>query len=183
MVQDVRSSSCARESVEDIDRDGKVVSYPFWQGHFFSIGWARTRGSWAWQERNPSGSWFPCYWQGSIEILVSGILMFSPISFFISSSSSSVFFLYRLSLIHRFIGKLPFLLSATLFCLSFNFPIFSAKQARGEIDVIPSILCLIGFPSFRGNFAVSLFFLDFFLLVRRILRVSRKYLLGIYFPI
>lgn len=77
--------------------------------------------------------------------------MFSPISFFISSSSSSVFFLYWLSLIHRFIGKLPFLLSATLFCLSFNFPIFSAKQTRGEIDVIPSILCLIGFPSFRGT--------------------------------
>lgn len=103
--------------------------------------------------------------------------------FFISSSSSSVFFLYRLSLIHRFIGKLPFLLSATFFCLSFNFPIFSAKQAPGEIDVIPSILCLIGFPSFRGNFAVFLFFLDFFLLVRRIFRVSRKYLFGIYFPI
>lgn len=104
--------------------------------------------------------------------------MFSPISFFLFYFFFVFLrlFLYRLSLIQRFIGKLSFLLSATFFCLSFNFPIFSAKQARGEIDVIPSILCLIGFPSFRGNFAVFLFFLDLFLFVRRIFRVSLWYL-------
>lgn len=110
---------------------------------YFSISWARTWGSWAWQ---------------SIRILISVLLAGSKSScqgFSCFSLSFYIFYILYIFFIATFFSRFSFhkylffierfpYYSATLFCLSFNFPIFSIKRGRSEVDA--SILCLIGFP-------------------------------------
>lgn len=127
---EVRAFSHSPESLKDIERDGislsltESISSP-------SVGREREEVG----PGNPSGSWFPSYWQAR-NLRVRDFHVFHyPLYIFLS-------LFLQISLFYL---SFPYY-SATLFCLSFNFPIFSIKRGRGEVDAVSSILCLIGFP-------------------------------------
>lgn len=88
---------------------------------------------------NPSGSWFPSYWQDR-NLRVRDFHVFHyPLyiyiyTFFIALLLSLVFLFYKYLF---FIERFPYY-SATLLCLSFNFPILPIKRGRGEVDAVSS---------------------------------------------
>lgn len=153
---EVRAFSHSPESLKDIERDGislsltESISSP-------SVGREREEVG----PGNPSGSWFPSYWQAR-NLRVRDFHVFHyPLYIFLS-------LFLQISLFYL---SFPYY-SATLFCLSFNFPIFSIKRGRGEVDAVSSILCLIGFPflpreRFRTIFFSSRNFLSYFFPIRR----------------
>lgn len=153
---EVRAFSHSPESLKDIERDGislsltESISSP-------SVGREREEVG----PGNPSGSWFPSYWQAR-NLRVRDFHVFHyPLYIFLS-------LFLQISLFYL---SFPYY-SATLFCLSFNFPIFSIKRGRGEVDAVSSILCLIGFPflpreRFRTISFSSRNFLSYFFPIRR----------------
>lgn len=153
---EVRAFSHSPESLKDIERDGislsltESISSP-------SVGREREEVG----PGNPSGSWFPSYWQAR-NLRVKDFHVFHyPLYIFLS-------LFLQISLFYL---SFPYY-SATLFCLSFNFPIFSIKRGRGEVDAVSSILCLIGFPflpreRFRTISFSSRNFLSYFFPIRR----------------
>lgn len=153
---EVRAFSHSPESLKDIERDGislsltESISSP-------SVGREREEVG----PGNPSGSWFPSYWQDR-NLRVRDFHVFHyPLYIFLS-------LFLQISLFYL---SFPYY-SATLFCLSFNFPIFSIKRGRGEVDAVSSILCLIGFPflpreRFRTISFSSRNFLSYFFPIRR----------------
>lgn len=153
---EVRAFSHSPESLKDIERDGislsltESISSP-------SVGREREEVG----PGNPSGSWFPSYWQAR-NLRVRDFHVFHyPLYIFLS-------LFLQISLFYL---SFPYY-SATLFCLSFNFPIFSIKRDRGEVDAVSSILCLIGFPflpreRFRTISFSSRNFLSYFFPIRR----------------
>lgn len=153
---EVRAFSHSSESLKDIERDGislsltESISSP-------SVGREREEVG----PGNPSGSWFPSYWQAR-NLRVRDFHVFHyPLYIFLS-------LFLQISLFYL---SFPYY-SATLFCLSFNFPIFSIKRGRGEVDAVSSILCLIGFPFLpRERFRIISFssrnFLSYFFPIRR----------------
>lgn len=153
---EVRAFSHSSESLKDIERDGislsltESISSP-------SVGREREEVG----PGNPSGSWFPSYWQDR-NLRVRDFHVFHyPLYIFLS-------LFLQISLFYL---SFPYY-SATLFCLSFNFPIFSIKRGRGEVDAVSSILCLIGFPflpreRFRTISFSSRNFLSYFFPIRR----------------
>lgn len=153
---EVRAFSHSPESLKDIERDGislsltESISSP-------SVGREREEVG----PGNPSGSWFPSYWQAR-NLRVRDFHVFHyPLYIFLS-------LFLQISLFYL---SFPYYF-ATLFCLSFNFPIFSIKRGRGEVDAVSSILCLIGFPflpreRFRTIFFSSRNFLSYFFPIRR----------------
>lgn len=153
---EIRAFSHSPESLKDIERDGislsltESISSP-------SVGREREEVG----PGNPSGSWFPSYWQAR-NLRVRDFHVFHyPLYIFLS-------LFLQISLFYL---SFPYY-SATLFCLSFNFPIFSIKRGRGEVDAVSSILCLIGFPflpreRFRTISFSSRNFLSYFFPIRR----------------
>lgn len=153
---EVRAFSHSPKSLKDIERDGislsltESISSP-------SVGREREEVG----PGNPSGSWFPSYWQAR-NLRVRDFHVFHyPLYIFLS-------LFLQISLFYL---SFPYY-SATLFCLSFNFPIFSIKRGRGEVDAVSSILCLIGFPflpreRFRTISFSSRNFLSYFFPIRR----------------
>lgn len=153
---EVQAFSHSPESLKDIERDGislsltESISSP-------SVGREREEVG----PGNPSGSWFPSYWQDR-NLRVRDFHVFHyPLYIFLS-------LFLQISLFYL---SFPYY-SATLFCLSFNFPIFSIKRGRGEVDAVSSILCLIGFPflpreRFRTISFSSRNFLSYFFPIRR----------------
>lgn len=153
---EIRAFSHSPESLKDIERDGislsltESISSP-------SVGREREEVG----PGNPSGSWFPSYWQDR-NLRVRDFHVFHyPLYIFLS-------LFLQISLFYL---SFPYY-SATLFCLSFNFPIFSIKRGRGEVDAVSSILCLIGFPflpreRFRTISFSSRNFLSYFFPIRR----------------
>lgn len=153
---EVRAFSHSPESLKDIERDGislsltESISSP-------SVGREREEVG----PGNPSGSWFPSYWQARNLRVTDFHVFHYPLYIFLS-------LFLQISLFYL---SFPYY-SATLFCLSFNFPIFSIKRGRGEVDAVSSILCLIGFPflpreRFRTISFSSRNFLSYFFPIRR----------------
>lgn len=153
---EIRAFSHSPESLKDIERDGISLSLPE-SISSPSVGREREEVG----PGNPSGSWFPSYWQAR-NLRVRDFHVFHyPLYIFLS-------LFLQISLFYL---SFPYY-SATLFCLSFNFPIFSIKRGRGEVDAVSSILCLIGFPflpreRFRTISFSSRNFLSYFFPIRR----------------
>lgn len=153
---EIRAFSHSPESLKDIERDGISLSLPE-SISSPSVGREREEVG----PGNPSGSWFPSYWQDR-NLRVRDFHVFHyPLYIFLS-------LFLQISLFYL---SFPYY-SATLFCLSFNFPIFSIKRGRGEVDAVSSILCLIGFPflpreRFRTISFSSRNFLSYFFPIRR----------------